>query len=212
LNKGIAFDLDGVLLDYSYRFHKTYEDTLSNFDLSCPSREELFNLRRENNISSRDFLEKFLIPREVNERKALIEKIVSERNKIIESDEYLEYDQFFDGIIDLIHKIKDKGIKIGIITSRKKKEPVLTQLQELAHLFDFIEAVEDKENALRVFIKKFELSECFFLSDTSYDILQGNKAQVKSIGVLTGMDGEDILKLSKPFMIFNNVQEILKLI
>ncbi|MDO8555690.1 MAG: HAD family hydrolase [Nanoarchaeota archaeon] len=211
MTTGIIFDLDGVLLDYSYRFHKTYQDILTPLGIICPSREELYTLRRTGKTTE-EILDT-LLPQDLQGRKEKIAYCKEKRKDIIETQEYLTYDQFFPEAIPLLKKLKEQGYITGIITKRKNKEQTEKQLQPIQHLLTFIIVTQTKKEAIQQALKKYSIDTCYFITDTSEDIHEGKKAGVKTIGITTGIENEELLAQAQPDYLVKDLttlQQLLK--
>lgn len=192
----VIFDLDGVLLDYSFRFHKTYEDVLSMQGIPCPDRNSIMAMRRLGKNSQREMLQRFLVPKGLANRNAIIEQCAIEREKMIEKEKYVALDRFFDGAFEVIKELKDYGYITALITRRKNKDLFLKQIGDNTRVFDFIETNLDKRIAIRSFLDEYKPIRCYFLTDTENDVIYGKELKLTVIGVLSGLDNSEQLKSS----------------
>ncbi len=210
--QGIIFDLDGVLLDYSYRFHKTYEDVLGRYGFSCPARDVIMNMRRQCSNSQLEVLDRFLIPKDAPDRKEIIENCAREREAKIENPEYVALDQFFEPAIKVVDDLRNhRGYKTALITRRKNQDLFLEQIRPYQSLFDFIETSFQKEPAIKKFINQSKTQSAIFLTDTANDVKAGRAAGVQVAGVLTGLESEERLRCAGADHILQDVSGIYSL-
>lgn len=208
---GICFDLDGVILDYKHRFYQTYKDILKKEGITCPEKEYLYRLRRNYNLNQHALLDKFLIPKNLPDREKIIQRCIEKRNSILESLKYLKLDRFFPGAIKTLKYLK-KDYILGLITKRKDKKTAKEQLKDVITLFDFVRIGNPKKSSLIEFCKKFHLEACYFLTDSSEDILEGKKAGIIAIAVDSGIENIKTMSKSLPHITINNINDILKIV
>ncbi len=117
-------------------------------------------------------------------------------------DEYLAYyaDHFadctvpYDGLYALIYRLKEKGIKLAVITNKAQEmaEKVVSKL--FGDVFDIVlgmqEGIPAKPDPTGAFMLMRQMGvqpeDCAFVGDTAMDILAGVKAGAFPIGVLWG--------------------------
>ncbi len=209
MNKGVIFDLDGVLLDYSYRFHKTYEDVLGEIGISCPSRDRLMEIRKMCSNSQVEVLDRFLVPKDIPNRSQVIQTCAQKRESTIEDPQYLYLDRFFEDALDVAADLHDRrGYRTAVITKRKNRELLFQQLKEHLALFDFVETTFKKEDAIKKFMADFKLSACYFLTDTAHDVIAGKNTGIVVVGVLSGLENETSLKAAGADYIINSAKDI----
>jgi len=94
---------------------------------------------------------------------------------------------FFDGIKELLIKLKGKGVFLGIVTSRTKEE--LDELDELLEYIDLFDAVITSDMAtlpkpdpesLNIIIDKFNLrrEETIYIGDSESDSIAAKNALI----------------------------------
>ena len=127
----------------------------------------------------------------------------------------------FDGIIPLIKKLHQKGIKV-FINSNKPHDVLLMILEKLFpegsfdKVYGQIDGIPHKPDptlALKL-AEEFllEPEECLFVGDTSVDMKTAKSAGMNSVGVLWGFREEEELKNSGAMYIIKKPEEILDII
>lgn len=210
--KAVLFDLDGTLLDTNELIFDSFNRTMIESVGVTLERSEVVN------FFGRPLKESFG------------NKFGHDNPKL---DEYINYYRTlneknhdnmcsaFDGVIDLLKELKSRGIKIGIVTS--KRGELAKRGMEISGIMDFVDVIISPEStelhkpnpepaieACRIL--GVETTEALMVGDASYDILCGNRAGCKSVAVSYSLIELDALKESKPHYIIDKPLEILDLI
>ena len=122
----------------------------------------------------------------------------------------------YDGIIELLDKLKESGIKIAVLTN--KPDNVAQDVVKLffGDRFDLVygqragvKIKPDPEAALLI-AKELcaDISETVFIGDTYVDISTGKNAGMRSIGVLWGFRDEEELRNAGADYIVSRADEI----
>lgn len=205
--KGVIFDLDGTLSDSVAMILKSSESTHQKMGL--PWEREAVSA---------------FIGRPLYETAACF---ASGRE-----DEYIEnFGEFnmiympkmikpFPGIPTLLSQLKDRGVQIGIVTSRHQwGADWSVEILDIKSYFGAIFGVEasekhkpDPEPALLV-MEKLGVSprESVFIGDAAVDIACGRAAGMTTIGVGWGVAGE-ALKTAEPDYFANDVNELSRIL
>lgn len=182
----LLFDLDGTLIDTLEGVVKCAQYALKHYGIE-KSLEEL-----------RPFLGPPL-------RYSFVKYGLSEEQAVEAIVKYRErYDQFgalesklFDGIPELLNKLKNAGYSLGVATS-KYEEYAKIMLKEfgIAHYFDYItgsnldESISKKHEVIEEALRRFEISEkrdrALMIGDMKFDIEGAKIAKIDSLGVYTG--------------------------
>lgn len=116
------------------------------------------------------------------------------------------------GIVDLIKKIKEKGIRMVVLSSDPLKK-ILAEEKDygLENIFDEIFAdVYDKAEKIEELIKKnnFKKKETVFIGDSNHEVEVGKQAGIKTLAVTWGFCSENRLKSTNPDYLVHNIKEL----
>jgi phosphoglycolate phosphatase-like HAD superfamily hydrolase len=117
-----------------------------------------------------------------------------------------------EGMPDLIKKLKNKGIKMIVLTT-DLPDSVLPEIKKfgLENVFDnLITAVKDKAENINEIMEEnnFISGETVFVGDANRDIEAGKVAGIKTIAVLWGVFSEEKLKAVNPDYLVHNIKEL----
>lgn len=191
--KAILFDLDGTLLDTNELIYNSFCHTFNEFINREVSKSEITNLYGkplEYSFSS------------YTEDKELVDKMI----KVYREYNLKHHDNMcvpFDGVVELLTKLKNKGIKLGIVTSKKKDTAI--RGMKVGKILDFMDVIitpevtkkhkPHGEPALKACeILNVSPSETIMVGDSSYDLLCGKRAGCYTCGVhYTAINIEELL-------------------
>jgi len=196
----IFFDLDGTLLDSKQRLYHLFVDLTNEFitietywDLKRKMYSNqwiLSNLFSWNNFQISEFSENWM--------------------KLIEADQYLNYDNVFPFTNKVIENLYEK-YNLFVVTNRQNEIKAKEQLvqYQIFHFFNnVLVSQHEKEktdliNSLKIKVTNND----FIVGDTGIDIQTGKKLGVKTIAVLTGFRNRAILETYKPDFIWSSIEE-----
>lgn len=207
--KAVLFDLDGTLINtnnliiksFNHTFKKHLNKTLDEKKIVMffgePLKETLARYDREN-------------------VDALL-KTYMEYNEV----KHDELTKSFEGVEDAIKSIKERDIKVGVVTSKRRVMALKgLQLFGLDKLMDVIITPEDtklhKPNGEPVLkaceVLKISPEEAIMVGDSYYDILCGKNAGAKACLVkYTALPIEEILKYDPDYTI-DSIRELVEFI
>lgn len=209
--KAVLFDLDGTLLDTN--------DLI--YDSFCTAFKEVLNMelpKEEITLLYGKPLKTSLTKYTDDEK--LLECLVS----TYRSYNVKHHDDMckpFEGVKELLISLKDKGIKLGIVTS-KRKELAIKGL-ELGKIMDYMNVIVSPEDTIKhkpegePVLKACEIlnispKEAIMVGDSPYDLLSGKAAGCFTCGVeYTALELKELAKVEPSYMIKNPL-EILELI
>jgi len=205
------FDMDGTLVDTFMLIYDSFNNALDE------------NGRPQ--LSKTDFKEKLFGKPVDDTLEDLIGEIdaagISKLLKDFERHWLKNLDQvkiFKDVALTLKH-LKDKGVKLGVVSTSPRDVIDLT-LREVGirSFFDVIIGEEDVENKkphhepITTALDQFRVPPegAVFVGDTIYDIQAGNNAGCCTVLLLNGHN-EDVLEREKPNVVIDNMRELLDL-
>lgn len=207
--KAVFFDLDGTVADTNGLIYESFRRLFhEKMGLPVPD-EEIYGLFGE-------------------------PLVVSLKRYGAESEEFLSYYRDFnegqhdimirefDGVKEALESLKEKGIKLGIVTSKRERmaRRSLERLQLLPY-FDVIVTpeltTEHKPNPAPL-LKACELmggispKETLMVGDSAYDILCGNRAGAASVAVSYSKIKMEKLLAAKPTYVVDDLRELLAIV
>lgn len=208
--KAVLFDLDGTLLDTNEliytSFVKTFKDKL-NIELKKEEVTQFFG------IPLGDPFKKYTNSENVDELVAYYR----EYNEAIHDTMCFA----FDGVKELLTSLRDKGIKIAIVTSKRKE--LAERGMKIAGIYDFMDVIITPESTTKhkpngdPAIKAcndlgIDPSEAIMVGDSPFDIYCGKNAGCKTCGVNYTFIDLNVLKESEPDYFIDKPLDILNLI
>lgn len=207
--KAILFDLDGTLLDtdklifmtYKYMFDKFgegYEPTFNEMlSFLGPTLMEVFPKYFKQNV---DYLIEEYRTYNVSHHQAFVQPIY--------------------GAKDVLHAIKEKGLKIAVVTSKRKDVALLgLQLFGLDNYIDYlvdctmVTKYKPDPEGIEMVLDEFNIraEEALMVGDSLSDILAGINSGCKTMAVSYSLKG-NFYKNQKIDYIIDSLYDILKLI
>ena len=208
--EAIIFDVDGTIVPLKVAI-KNFQVTCKHFGIKPPSYKIL--LRDAIGYRIKETLPKIIpkaVPIEDEFRKYF------EENQIKNFKKYGKLLPHVRSTLDIIHK---NGIKIGIVTTKKRNE-ALAILNGYKLHYNVLVAGDDvknrKPNPEPVLKACNELETnpryCMFVGDHPFDMLAAKSAGCLATGVLTGWGNTKKLKDSGADYIIKNLKGLIKLI
>ncbi|MGC8977151.1 MAG: HAD-IA family hydrolase [Candidatus Ratteibacteria bacterium] len=205
LIKGVIFDFDGTIVVLSIDFKKIKEKILKEaekLNLKVPSK----------NLPILELLEKI---KKINKEKG--KEFYSIGHEILKKEEIKASEKTYPkkGVLELLKKLKEKNIKIGIIT-RNCKDVVEKVVNRFSIPYDVILTRDDVEKFkpdplhIKECLKKLKLkrNEVLLVGDHFLDIRCGKKLNILSVGISSDyVKKDDFLKENADF-VFDDVREI----
>lgn len=213
--KAVLFDLDGVLTETSEQHYLAWKNLSEDLGIEIDMK---FNEDLKG-ISRMESLERILIHGGKERNFTYDEKIklASRKNNIYNSMiKEFNKSNLFEGVKELLDKLKERNIKI-VLTSASKNGPNLLELLEIKDYFDCIvdpSSVPNGKPAPDIFLKGAELvgvnpNECIGIEDSVAGIQAIKDAGMYAIGI---GDAENLKRADIVFKEVENIkiEEILK--
>ena len=203
--KAVLFDLDGTLLDSSQAIMDAVEHVLTSKGFHCyrPKVAEMIGIPLENIFA-------VLAPNLSTEE---VWNLVLEYRKYY-MIHHLERTSIHPSTRLLLQKLKEKGLKLGIITG-KYREPTINALDYfgISGFFDTVVTGYDIKNhkpapdiVLKA-AKRLGISpkECVVVGDSPTDVEAGKRAGSHTIALITDAHSRLLLKKANPTIIIENL-------
>lgn len=209
--KLVMFDLDGTVLNTLEDLYTSLNYALNKYDFPSKSLKEVRSFLG-NGIRS---LVKLSMPSATNEEDF---DLVFKEFKSYYATHCDILTKPYDGILDLLNVLKEKGYKIAII-SNKADFAVQTLVNKyFPNLIDYavgeVIGVPRKPDptSLNNVMKYFNIkkSESVYIGDSEVDIEVAKNANVDAIIVTWGFRDEEYLKSLNPNTLVNNTNDLLK--
>ena len=172
--KHVIFDVDGTLLDTEFAVLRSLQDTVMKYlHSSVPTDELYFAL----GIPGKVALEKLGIE-DTEEANRYWNEMMRKYHKSI---------VLFDGINEMLVMLRNKGYRLGIITSKTKSEFETDFVPHgVSHYFDSIICVDDSPkpkphpDPILTYLERNQIpaEEAIYIGDTEYDSICAHSAGV----------------------------------
>ena len=209
----ILFDLDGTLTDPGIGITNAVMYALKKFHIEVEDRTELYKFIGPPLLDS---FEKYYGLSKEESKQAL--------------QYYREYfkpyglyeNTVYEGIVELLVALKDRGLKLILATS--KPEPFAVEILrhfDLEKYFDFVAgATMDEKRVKKEEVIQYALESCgidelesaIMIGDREHDILGAKQNGLTSIGVLYGYGNYEELQLAGADYIVEKPEEILQMV
>ncbi|WP_226580505.1 pyrophosphatase PpaX [Halobacillus litoralis] len=204
----ILFDLDGTLIDTNELIIASFTHTITQYSDRPYDRKEIL-----------DFIGPPLVEslRKVNPDK-VEEMVETYRKHNIENHD--RYVKAYDGVVDTIEALKEKGYRLGIVTTKMRNTVQMgLELTNLDGLFETVITLDDVNNAKphpEPIVKALDLlnskaSEALMVGDNTHDIEAGQNAGVRTAGVAWTIKGREVLDDLNPDYMLTNMRDLLEI-
>jgi HAD superfamily hydrolase (TIGR01509 family) len=207
----VLCDIDGTLLQSNWLHAAAWKDAFAQIDIDVP----LEDVRRQIGKGGDELIPVF-VP--WWKRKA-VEEPLKRYREFIFRDQYFSQVEPFPKVRELLQHMKQAGIKISLASSAHQEE--LEDYKRIANIEDLVEASSSSDDASRskahpdIFeatLKKLGVpsKNALALGDTPYDAEAAGKANVWTVGVITGGWTEAELRAAGCIEVYRDVAELLE--
>lgn len=209
--KLIVFDWDGTLADSVGKIIDCKKFLARKYNLPEPSEETI------KNVLGTKFEHAFAIcfPSISQEK---LHELSKEFHALMQHDSYQA--TLFPNARKILELLKKRGVKIAIASAKNSDELSKAVIfNDLSGLLDVV-CSSDKHQGkpfpemLKYIMAQFKVrpEECLMIGDTTTDIIFGNNAGVKTIGVTFGAHDEEKLQTMKPYTLINEWMQLVGVI
>ncbi len=209
--KGVLFDLDGTLVNTTPLILESFRHTFKQFGMPVPSDSELvagFGLPMRTAVTA-------YMPDEMADE-------FCDAYRAYQRTRHDELIQGIDGVAETLSALKQSGIKMAVVTSKKRPAAIRDLgCYDLVEYFDTIIACDDcAENKplpgpSLMALKRLGLNgaDCLAVGDSPYDLQSARAAGCQTAAVrYTSFDWNFILNEGKPDYVLNKMTDLLTLI
>ena len=211
----VIFDLDGTLIDSAEVYFRLVEEACKRLDLPIPSRETILDAAR----TGKGDLRKILSEKTISREDKKIDQVMVVIRELFQK-KFKDTVRLIPGAADLLRLIHRVGKRIGLVTATHLRylDAKMYPLKK-ARVASLIESVICIEDVSRYKPEPDPLIECavrlgvsadrsVYVGDSNVDIRAGKAAGMKTVGVLTGIDGYERLKNERPDLILKSIAEL----
>jgi pyrophosphatase PpaX len=209
---GVLFDLDGTLADTVDLILKSYRYTMEvHLGEAPPDARFLETIGQPLPIQLAEFA------RSEDERLAMLETYVVYQRSV--HDEMV---QPFPGAIDVVNQLKDRGTRLGVVTSKGHR--IARQTMEVCGLHDLFELVvcgdqvergkphpEPVLTAMAALGIHHDPTRVLFVGDSPHDLRAGKSAGTKTAAVGWGPIEHRVLRAESPDYFLDQMEDLLGL-
>lgn len=208
--KYIFFDFDGTLVNTVKGTAESAQYALNQLSIKTDNIENLGKIFCGPPL--KESFSKFLTKE--NDIKSAIELY-----KKYQAENTIELSEIYDGIKELLERLKDKGKTLNVVTLKSKETTIkILEFLDIYQYFDNIIGMcnefpnQNKKEMLKYAIKTIDLNKAIMIGDRKSDIEAGNYCEIDTIAVLYGMDSFETLSTINPTFFAKNPNEIYEII
>ncbi|HBQ28168.1 haloacid dehalogenase [Peptococcaceae bacterium SCADC1_2_3] len=202
--KVVLFDLDGTLMDSLTLIKQTYERVFSELNIPWGNADVI----RWIGLPLRDIARHFAKDKEEEFLYRYQEYYFKEHDNLI---------SLFPGTAEMLKHIHKHGIRTGIVTSKGKmgtelalKKTKIEKYLEVVITAQDVTRPKPQPDPIREALRRLEglPSETIYIGDSYFDIIAGQRAGTKTLGVTWGITGEEEMRKMALDGILRNWEEL----
>jgi len=213
--KGVIFDLDETIIDSLGALTEAFNTGTREFGLEPVTGERIAHFLDEGLRLGEMLLELYPSVFAEDGKRQVCGDVIRKAYFELEPQKVV----LKPGVRRTLQSLKERGVKIGIVTGRKSKgERKWLELRRL-NIHQFVDAMvtgaeapaKPAPDGVTKCMKELGLSaeECVFVGDSSIDIMAGKKAGVRTIAVCTGVAGKELLVEHGPDYVLDDMNSLL---
>lgn len=213
--KGVIFDLDETIIDSLGALTEAFNTGTREFGLEPVTGERIAHFLDEGLRLGEMLLELYPSVFAEDGKRQVCGDVIRKAYSELEPQKVV----LKPGVRRTLQSLKERGVKIGIVTGRKSKgERKWLELRRL-NIHQFVDAMvtgaeapaKPAPDGVTKCMKELGLSaeECVFVGDSSIDIMAGKKAGVRTIAVCTGVAGKELLVEHGPDYVLDDMNSLL---
>lgn len=204
--KEVIFDFDGTIADSFMTIMSLFDKHKKDLGIEDFSEKEIKIYRNEGVL---ELIKKKKIS--IFKVSKVISKLRDESNELIASVKPC------NGIINLLEKLKEKGLVLGVMSTNGEKTINKFLENNKIEVFDYVigqGGLFGKDKIIKGILKKRKLKsdEVLYVGDEVRDIEACRKLGIKMAAVTWGFSSKKLLEKSRPDFLVDKAEEILKLV
>lgn len=206
----IFFDFDGTLVNTIEGTAKSAQYALNQLSINTDNIDNLGKIFCGPPL--KESFSKFLT-NEDDIKRAI------ELYKKYQAENTIELSKIYDGIKELLERLKDKGKSLNVVTLKSRETTIkILEFLRIDQYFDNIIGMcseflnQNKKEMLKYVTQEIDTNKAIMIGDRKSDIEAGNYCKIDTIAVLYGMDSFEILSTVNPTFFAKNTNEIYKII
>ncbi len=213
--KGLIFDLDGTIIDTLGAYTEAFNRGTAAFGLPPVSAATLAGLL-DRGVRLGDMLTELFpsVFSDEQKRQRCRDVILKAYLQLQSQDVQLQ-----PGARQVLQSLKERGIKIGIVTGRMTQGDGKWLELETLGIRGYIDAQvtaaeapgKPSPDGLLKCVKElgFTVDECVFVGDSRIDVIAGKNAGMRTVAVHNGVAGRELLAEQKPDCILADLTSLL---
>ena len=214
--KVCIFDLDGTIADSLVSIANSANKAIGKFGFKP---NPIQNYKKYAGDGAEEMIKRSL--KDAGDKNLFYFEKAFNEYKIIFEKECMYEVKPYNGIVSVLNKLKEKGIKLAVL-SNKPHDRTIDVVKGLFgdNLFDTVEGMSgkfkrkpDSKGALYIAdLFKAKPEECAYFGDTDTDMITGKSAGMFTVGVLWGFRQKSELEENNADIIISNPSEILDIV
>ena len=211
--RAALFDLDGTIVDSVEVFYQILVEICRRTSLPLADREKVREVMRKGTQPW-----DLILPADIPDRDGMINQCHDIAKEIWQGI-YRKEARVFPECLEVMRKIKEADMKIGIVSSGWDEGGEITRLLKEGGIFHLIDVMITRIDVPNIKPSADPINECLrrlkipaeyavYVGDSLVDIIAGREAGTMTIGVLTGASDHNDLSQENPDMIIESITDL----